>query len=254
MLKWFRDRRRKRLRRHAMPESGRAIIHNNVPYFRMLPLPDQQELLEHTQVLLHEKHFEGCSGFIVTDETRLTIAAHAACLLLHRDTDYFPRLKTILIYPSIFLVHEAYPGPDGTVSAAPGEHAGQSWDLGVIVLAWDEVRKTTRKWGSAYNVVLHEFAHQLDLEDHMADGAPILGDPKLSRRWADIMMNDYERLIEAVERGRRTVLDEYAITDEAEFFAVATETFFETPLKLQRHHPDLYEILSQYYRQDPAVY
>ncbi len=252
MFDWLERRRRRKLRRTPFPAQWLTCVLENVPYFSLLPPEDREELLGHVRVLVNEKHFEGCRGFCITDEVRVTVAGHAACLLLHREADYFPKLKTILVYPSIFMVKDQYPDEDGIVSAGADGHAGQSWDLGVVVLAWDEVARSSKPSRGGYNVVLHEFAHQLDLEDHFADGTPPLRDSAHYERWIEVFKADYDDLIRDVGRGRRTVIDEYGATNEAEFFAVATETFFETPVRLRRKHPELYEELSAYFRQDPA--
>ena len=252
MFNWLERRRRRHLRRTPFPAQWLTYVLENVPYFSVLPPEDQEELLGHVRVLLDEKHFEGCRAFDITDEVRVTIAGHAACLLLHRVADYFPKLRTILVYPSLFLVEDHYPDEDGIVSTGADEHAGQSWDLGAVVLAWDEVVRSSNPSREGYNVVLHEFAHQLDLADHFADGTPSLRDEAHYERWIEVFKAGYDDLIRDVRRGRRTVIDEYGATSEAEFFAVATEAFFETPLRLRRKHPDLYGELSAYFRQDPA--
>ncbi len=252
MFDWFRSRRRIRIGHSPFPTAWLSFVEKNVPYYSMLATESREELLEHVKVLLHEKHFEGCGGFEVVDEVRVTIAAHASCLLLHREADYFPRLRTVLVYPSIFLVEDEYPDEDGVVYGGGDEHAGQSWDRGVVVLAWDEVLKSSKYAGDGYNVVLHEFAHQLDTEDRFADGTPILGDKARYDEWGEVFQAEYEDLIRDVRRGRHTVIDEYGATNEAEFFAVAVEAFFETPVKLRRKHSELYEQLSVYFQQDPA--
>ena len=252
MFNWFKRRKRSRARKAPFPEEWEAYLERNVPYYSVLPPEDKEELLGHLRVLLDEKHFEGCRGFEITDEVRVTIAGHAACLLLHGETDYFARLKTVLVYPSVFLVEDDYPDEDGIISGGADEHAGQSWDLGVVVLAWDEVQRSTKTSRDGYNVVLHEFAHQLDLEDYFADGTPLLRENGHYERWAEVFESEYSDLIHDLRRGRRTVIDEYGATNEAEFFAVAVEAFFGTPIKLRRRHPDLYRELSAYFRQDPA--
>lgn len=250
MLRWFG--RKRDTADEPFSDAWAAVLRRNVPYYRLLPDDQQARLHEVARVLLNEKHWEGCRGFTLTDEMRVTIAGHAACLLLGRPGDYFPRLKTILVYPSMFLVHEDYHGPDGTIAEDPVEHAGQSWDLGVVVLAWDEVEQSAVRAGDAYNVVLHEFAHQLDAADTETDGVPHLDDPSLRERWADVMQRHYDKLAHDVRRGKRTLLDPYGLEAPAEFFAVVTETFFEVPHELREQHPELYGLLKDYYRQDPA--
>ncbi len=250
MLKWF-GRKPPRANAEFNP-AWLDVLSRNVPYYRQLPEDQKARLREIALVLLNEKHWEGCRGFTLTDEMRLTIAGHAACLLLGRPDGYFPRLKTILVYPSMFLVQEEFHGPDGTIAEDPIEHAGQSWDLGVVVLAWDEVEQSAERAGDAYNVVLHEFAHQLDAAATETDGAPSLDDPALRKRWADVMQRHYDKLAHDVRRGKQTLLDPYGLEAPAEFFAVATETFFEAPQELKAEHPELYGLLMDYYKQDPA--
>jgi len=252
MFRWLANRRRQRIRETPFPEPWFEYLDRNVPYYHQLSEDDRNELLDNTKVLLDEKHFEGCDGFEITDEVRVTIAAHASCLILHRDARYFPRLRTVLVYPSLFMVPTNDLDVEGVISADNAAHAGLSWDIGVIVLAWDEVLRSTGTRTDGYNVILHEFAHQLDLEDWVANGTPLLGDSDEYHRWSEIFQADYEAHVEQVRRNRRTVIDEYGATDEAEFFAVATEHFFETPRQLQRRHADLYQLLSAYYGQDPA--
>jgi len=251
MLKWF-GRKRPAVD-PPFPADWAEVLTRNVPYYRRLPPEQQARLREITLVLLNEKHWEGCRGFTLTDEIRVTIAGHAACLLLGRPDGYFPKLKTILVYPTMFLVEDEVHEPDGTVAEVADEHAGQSWDLGVVVLAWDEVERSAEHAGDAYNVVLHEFAHQLDAAATESDGAPILDDPSLQTRWADVMQRHYDKLSRDYERGKPTLLDPYGLEAPAEFFAVATETFFESPKELLAEHPELYGLLRDYYRQDPAL-
>lgn len=233
------------------PESI-AVLERNVPYYRSLSPAHQARLQGIAADLIARTHWEGCRGFTVTDEMKVTIAGHAACLLLGWEKARFSKLKTILLYPTMFIVEDHVHEPDGTVAEVEDEHAGQSWDLGVVVLAWDEVQLSANRGGDAYNVVLHEFAHQLDAAEEYTDGAPPLEDPALRARWADVMQRHYDKLDRDVRRGRRTVLDPYALEAPAEFFAVATETFFEDPVALRSHHPELYGLLQEYYRQDPA--
>lgn len=252
MFNWLRNRRHRRIRSETSPAAWESILEGKVPYFRLLPPEDRAELLGHVHVLLAEKHFEGCAGFLITEEVRVTIAAHAACLLLHRNADYFPRLKTILVYPNVFYVHDDYPDEDGIVSGEAGEHAGQSWDLGVVVLAWEEVEYASKPASGGYNVVLHEFAHQLDIEDGSMDGTPFLENTTTHGHWAEALQLAYDDLLHDLRRNRPTVIDEYGATDEAEFFAVAIEAFFGTPVKLRRKHPELYKVFKAYFQQDPA--
>src|SRR3981081_1486442 len=172
---WLKQRRRRRLAAQPFPKEWQRTIERNVPFFRRLSAKDQGELLGHIQVFLAEKRFEGCGGLELTDEMRVTISAQACLLLLHRKTDYFPRLLTILVYPSTYLVDEQRPVEGPVWEEGKMFRLGETGrTMGSMVLAWDAV-----KWGAAdpsdgKNVVLHEFAHQLDYENLAADGAPEL--------------------------------------------------------------------------------
>lgn len=254
MFSWFKRRRRERLRATPLPSRWRSIIARNVPYVALLPPSDRQELEGHIQVLLAEKKFMGCAGLEITDEIRLTIAAQAALLLLHRDTDYFPLMRTVLVYPDRFMVKHSIEQEDGTVVEEEVEQAGESWQGGPVVLSWQDVVESAADPHDGYNVVLHEFAHQLDDESGGTDGAPDLGSTSRYRAWAHAFSHEYEQLQDAVLSGRILLLDEYGAESPAEFFAVATECFFECPRALRNEHPELYAQLAQYYYQDPAAY
>ncbi len=251
----LKERRRRRLRAEPIPEAWRAIIGRNLPFFAHLPQADQAELLGHAQVLLAEKGWEGCGGLELTDEIKVTIAVQAGRLLLHRPTDYYPRLLTILIYPSGFIVPQEQPLGDSDIwqEGKEGRLGETGRRMGSLVLAWDTVLADALDPSDGKNLVLHEFAHQLDFEDSVADGAPVLGSRSDRRSWAEVMRIEYATLCAAVDTGIPTLLDEYGATDPAEFFAVATEAFFERPLALRRWHPRLYGELQHFFRQDPLL-
>ena len=251
----LKERRRRQLRTRPVPAEWRAIVTRNLPFFSRLNRADQEELLGHVQVFLAEKRFEGCGGLEITDEIRLTIATQACLLLLHRKTDYYPRLLTILVYPSGFIVEHNRPiegliweeGREGRL----GETAAA---MGSLVLAWDAARYGALDPSDGKNLVLHEFAHQLDFEDAAADGVPALTSRGQKRAWAEVMKIEFAALRAADQTGIPTLLDSYGATNAAEFFAVATEAFFERPVALRRLHPQLYRELQGFYRQDPAAY
>lgn len=253
MLSFLTRRRRARLRAQPVPESWARILERNVPLLRRLPAADHAELFAHAQVLLDEKHFEGCGGLALTDEHRVTIAVQSAFLLLHRETDYFPRLLSILVYPDAYIVDGEHELEDGIVSEEPEEYSGHTQErLGALVLSWRDIRADARSPDDGVNLVLHEFAHQLDFEDGEADGAPLHDDVAAARTWGELLATEFARLRHEVDSGVRTVLDPYGAEDPVEFFAVATETFFELPTDLRAAHPALYDALRRYYRQDPA--
>ncbi|MCA9297158.1 MAG: zinc-dependent peptidase, partial [Phycisphaerales bacterium] len=219
----FRKRRRNRLRAQPLAESAWAMIDRNVPYIRQLSPTDRKELAGIVQVLLAEKYFEGCGGLEMTDEIRLTIAAQAAVLLLHRDTDYYPTLRSILVYPAAYIAASRLVQPDGTVIEGPQTRLGESWFRGSIVLSWSDVMNGARDPHDGRNVVFHEFAHQLDGETGAMDGAPALGAAARYQAWARVLGAEYTQLLAAVHTGHPSLIDRYGATNPAEFFAVVTE-------------------------------
>ena len=252
MFGYFKRRRRDRLRSSPLPGSWLQIIRRNVPIYGRLPQEDQRELEGHVQVFLAEKQFEACGGLELTEEIRVTIAAGACVLLLHRTTDYFRRLITILVYPSPYVTNSVKPIGGGAVLEEEQIRLGEAWKGGVVVVTWADLQATSRGLNSGRNLVLHEFAHQLDMEDGLADGTPVLERSSQYARWSEIFGSAYERLRRDRALGIYTVLDKYGATDPAEFFAVASESFFEKSVLLSKRHPDLYEELMAYYQQDPA--
>jgi Mlc titration factor MtfA (ptsG expression regulator) len=244
------ERRRRNARARPFADAWRSILEESVLLYRRLPLADRAELHGHIQILLAEKRFEGADGLEVSDRMKLVIAAQAAVLLLHRSTGFFPKLVSVLVYPAEYAVQEEIEAEDGLIEEVDEARIGESWQLGTLVLSWEDVESDLES--DVQNVVLHEFAHQLDAESGDTNGAPILTDQGLRSRWADVMSGAYERLIGADEAGEETLLDPYGTEDPAEFFAVATEAFFLIPNKLVEEEPDLYAILSEFFRQDPA--
>lgn len=248
----FKQKRRETAKRAAFPQEWLDILHNNVPYFALLAPEEQRELQGHMQVFLAEKDFEACAGLTITDEIRVTIAAQACILLLHRVTDYYPTLRTIFVYPHEYVVDAKRTMRDGTVLDGPEVRLGESWHRGSVVLAWDAVRGGSADIHDGRNVVFHEFAHQLDSESGANEGLPELPRRSMYAPWAEVLGHEYRELIDDIAHHRRTTLRAYGATNPAEFFAVATECFFEKPRALQRKHPELYDQLKQFYEQDPA--
>jgi Mlc titration factor MtfA (ptsG expression regulator) len=247
-----RKKRRERLMKTPLPREWLAIVERNVPYYQVLPPQDRLELHGLIQVFLAEKHFEGCEGLKMTDEVRLTIAAQACILLLRRKTDFYPSLMSILVYPRAYVAPMRRRELGGIVSEGVQALAGQTWDKGSLVLSWDDVVRGASDIHDGRNVVFHEFAHQLDNEAGLADGAPLLPRPSMYAAWARILGREYRVLIDSIEHDRPTLIDSYAATNPAEFFAVATEFFFEKPVQLKERHPELYEELKIFYEQDPG--
>jgi Mlc titration factor MtfA (ptsG expression regulator) len=249
---WMRRRRRARISAIPLPDAWWTIIDRRVPAVRTLDARDRAELAGHVQILLAEKRFEGCGGLEMTDEIRVTIAAQAAMLLLHRETDYYPTLRSILVYPHAYVVEGTRHNPDGTITEGPQIRLGESWYRGSLVLSWDDVVRGAADDDDGHNVVFHEFAHQLDGESGAMNGAPAMPASRTGA-WARVLSREYTQLTEELHRGHRTLLDPYAATNPPEFFAVATEFFMERPRTMRAQLPELYHELARFYSRDPAA-
>ncbi len=252
----FFTRKRQRVRLLATPLTAEAdaLARAKVPLYRRLPDALRPTLQGVMQVLLAEKHWEGCDGLAVTEEMRLVVAAQAALLQLRPEADHFPGLDTILLYPETFVVAHPREDEHGFVTEGEDELAGESWQRGVVILSWHDVVTDTRKIGDGYNVVLHEFAHQLDDEyGGGADGAPRL--PRaLAPRWAAAFGAAYEKHRKRLARRREVLFDADAAEDPAEFFATAVELFFELPRDMKQEFADVYAVLVEYLGVDPSAW
>lgn len=252
IFRWLRNRRRKRILRTPFPEAWRACLRDRVRFYRRLDDDERERLERIAQVLVAEKSWEGCGGFAMSDEVKVQIAAQAALLILELEHEYYRSVDSILVYPSSVMV----PGVRQTGGVAVETDiaaAGVAYHRGPVVFAWDAVGPGSLNESDGRNVVFHEFAHKLDLLDDYADGTPVLEDREDYRLWTRIMQEEYDRLVRKAKRGQVTFLDKYGATNPAEFFAVATECFFEKPVAMRRGHEALYGLLSAYYRQDPAT-
>ena len=234
------------------PDEWVEIVERNIAVYRNLPMPLRLQLRKLIKQFLHQKTFSGSGGLEITDEIRVTIAAEACMLLLNRNTNVFPSLRYIIVYPTAFVVDRQHAGMDGTVGHGPKGLLGESWSNGKVILAWDNVLQGGRNFVDGHNVVLHEFAHQLDSETGSTNGAPILAGSSGMRTWAKTLTDEFQDLQLDSRRGKRSIMDHYGATNPAEFFAVATETFFEKPDDMARHHAELFEVLKAYYRIDPT--
>ena len=251
---WLKERRRSRIRKKAFPSEWWEIIDRNVPFISYLGLSERMELEGHVLILLSEKRFEGAAGLKITDEVRVTIASQACILLLHRKTDYYPGLYSIIVYPHSYMASHRVPLGRGVITEEMQARLGESWTKGAVVLSWDDVRSGAADIHDGHNVVLHEFAHQLDGQDGTMNGAPVLSNHLMYESWARVLGREYERLKNDTKLGRATFLNKYGSTNPAEFFAVATEFFFEKPHQLKQQLPQLYDELRLYYKQDPAKF
>jgi len=245
-------RRRSRLTAQPFPPRWEEILQGNLSLYRYLPTDFKTALQNDIKIFLDEKRFEGAGGLVMTDEIRITIAGEACILLLNNENRLYPGLLSIVVYPGAYVIPQVEPVGDGIYLEGEETLEGESWSQGTLVLSWDDVKRDALRFGDGHNVVIHEFAHQLDQEDGRADGAPRFGKGSRSRDWARVLGAKYEELREDAERGREAVLDYYGASDPAEFFAVATEAFFDNPVGLRERDPELYDELEWYFNVDPA--
>jgi MtfA peptidase len=252
IFSWLKQRRRRRILSQPFPENWLGYLQRNVAHYRFLSEVEKKKLLDGILIFIDEKYWEGCGGLAITDEIKVSIAGMACLLVLGMEHNYFDRVKSILVYPDAYIAPEMPQRGTGIIDEMGEARVGEAWYRGPVVLSWNDARAGGRLRHRGHNVVFHEFAHQLDMLDGVIDGTPPLKDEQQARRWHDVMTAEYERLVRRAEQGRATLLDSYAATNEGEFFAVATECFFEQPIELSERHPQLYELLRDYYRQDPA--
>jgi len=235
-----------------IPASWRAAVRRLVPLSRHLSAQERERQLRIAQLFVREVPFEGCQGLVVTDEMKVAIAATAALLVLKQPYPRFPRLQRILLYPDTFIPRTVPSRWSRGVETAPEPTLGQAWGDGMMVLAWADIEADAAHPADGHNVILHEFAHVLDFEDGASDGRPLLAADGDIRAWVSVMEREFDRQAEAVDGGEDPPLDEYAATDPAEFFAVATETYFEDGARLKQRLPAVYEQLKRYYQFDTA--
>jgi len=243
------QRKRLELLSSPFPPEWAEILKNNLPPYRNLPPQLQQQLHDYIRIFVGEKSFEGCGGLDLTDEIRVTIASQACLLLLNRKKDCYPKLYSVLVYPSTYVA-----GTRSNLTPQPSETSvrlGESWGHGAVVLAWDSVKHGAKNFRDGHNVTMHEFAHQLDQEDGRGDGAPILETRSAYSAWSRVFSKEYELLRHRTGKDRKSVMARYGATNPAEFFAVVTETFFEKPAQLNKKHPDLYEEMQKFYKLNP---
>jgi len=256
MFNWFRKRARKKVLETPFPQNWRDILTDRVAYYSYQSEMEKAYLEELIQYFIAEKNFEGCGGLEITDEIKVVIAAEASLLVLGLPSFQYKDLKSVLVYPTTITLPERRPGAftEG-LSIVPDRQAilGQAMLNGPVLLVWDAVVRDARHPERGHNVVYHEFAHILDMRDGTADGTPELQTTKLYRAWVEVCSKEYFRLQKRSAAGKKTLLDSYGAVHEAEFFAVATELFFDRPRQMRRERPELYEVLSAYYRQDTAA-
>ena len=248
---FLRDSRRKKIQQQPFPAAWRHILKQRMPYFRALPADLQLQLKKLIQVFVAEKQFVGCAGLEVTDEMKVTIAAQACLLLLNKPAHYYPKLKQILIYPAAFIVPTQESDAAGVISEVTQIRQGESWQTGQIILSWMDTLRSAALSNDGHNLVIHEFAHQLDQLKGHASGAPQLSANQNYQQWSLVLSEEFEQLQRQLAQGIPTLFDPYAATNPAEFFAVISEVFFEQPELFAAKHSALYQQLRLFYALDP---
>ena len=226
-------------------------LEHNLPLYARLPDELKLKLHERIGQFIATTYFEGCNELELTDEMILTVAGQACILVLNHKGSPYPKLNSVLLYPTTFSSTVQDIGPGGTIIERKVHRLGESWGSGTVILAWDSVRHGARNIYDGHNVTFHEFAHQLDSLNGPTDGVPPLHSQEAFVTWCQILNDGYATLVDNAERGKKAVLDHYGATNPAEYFAVATEAFFEKPKQLKKKRPELYDTLKDYYQLDP---
>jgi Mlc titration factor MtfA (ptsG expression regulator) len=249
---WFRDWRRKRVLRRAGIDNGLWLqVVDRHSFLRVLSPDERDRLRDHVLLFLHEKSVQGAGGLVVRDDMRVAIAAQACILILNLDLDFYRGWVDIIVYPDEFVAEYEYTDEDGVVHAVRESMTGESWLAGPVILSWADAAGAGQATG--YNVVIHEFAHKIDMLNGDANGFPPLHAGMDRDEWVRVFTQAYEDFRVVLERGEETAIDSYAAEHPSEFFAVMSETFFDLPIVAQAQFPDVYAQLSRFYRQDPAA-
>ena len=247
--------RQRRVLMRPFPAHWRRVLQRRVPLLRRMPVDLQLQLKKCIQIFIAEKAFIGCAGLEVTEEMRVVIAAQACLLVLNRSMQHFDHVRQILVYPGAFIVQRTVTDGVGVQQDQRQALSGESWTQGQVILSWQDTLEGAAVIDDGRNVVLHEFAHQLDQENGAAQGAPppAAGNTQYNaQRWKQVLSQAYEHLQVQVQRGEQGLFNHYGAQSPAEFFAVATEAFFEQAAAMAEHYPALYEELRSYYKVDPA--
>jgi len=249
---WLTEHRRRSILAEPFPQVWNDILSKETPFYGGLDSEEQARLRDLIQIFISEKNWEGCGGLTLTEEIKVVIAAQACLLILNFDREIYPNVDSILVYPSGFIARQKSISPDGVVNESPSGLLGEAWLSGPIIVSWSDAREGALNQVDGHNVVYHEFAHQLDMRDGSADGVPRLEEAQYET-WAKVMSSEYADLVKKAEHPHKSLLDLYGAVNAAEFFAVATECFFEKSVRMRETHSDLYEVLQGFYRQDPAA-
>lgn len=244
---WYRGR---VLKNESLPDDLWQQAVARLRFLRGLTSSEVKRLRECVTLFLHAKQISGAHGLVVTGEIRVTIAAQACILILNLDLDYYDGWVEIIVYPGEFVRDYEYMDEDGVAHHAREPASGESWLGGPVIVSWEEAVAVEPDEG--YNVVIHEFAHKLDMLNGDANGFPPLHADMSREAWSKAFSSAYADFCMRVDADEATALDSYAAENPAEFFAVMSEAFFQTPQVVRSHYPAVYEQLALFYRQDPA--
>ena len=236
----------------ALTDHQREIVTRQVPLLRRFPPELRQRLEGKMNLFLDQVSFHGNRGLEVTEEMELSIAAQACLLIVNTDM-WYDNLRTILLYPSAFKSRQSRQH-GFVVTERETVRTGESWNRGPVVLSWAHSRAGSLNEKDGQNVVLHEFAHQIDDMSGHTNGIPLLGRDQSFAEWEQVFLTAFSAHVQAVERGRKTVIDSYGAEGHEEFFAVSVEVFFERPRALKKEAPDVYDQLSKLFRLDPVTW
>ena len=250
---WWKQRRRNRILSESFPEEWQGILQSNIHQVPTLSNTEFKELQSRTQILVHEKNWEGCGGLEMTDEVKVTVAGQVGLMTLAMEPQYFDHVLSVLVYPSGYVARSEQPAADGTIMEVGEARLGEAWWRGPVILSWSDVLEGGLSPNDGRNLVFHEFAHQLDmLNGRVVDGMPPLTAVERQRSWSQVFEMAYRRFLQQCRMGRPVLLDPYAGTNRGEFFAVACETFFQYPNDFRRLLPDVFEQLTGYFQIDPG--
>jgi len=244
--------RRRQALKTPWPAWQDVLLRRRLPYFDFLEPSQQQRLRERIHGMIHEMHWEGCKGLHVTHEMKITIAAWAGLLALGLSEDVYDRVSSILIYPDDFATPNPEDWEDDELTEP--DKAGLAVYRGPVILSWRMIQSELADPHAQTNVILHEFAHQLDFLDGAIDGTPPLPTAELARRWGPVMQAAFERHRADVAQQDALFFTEHAAENETEFFADAVEAFFCAPWELESHEPGVAQLLRDYFQLDPRVW
>lgn len=256
LMKWFKNRRRAKILATPFPDEWNRLIRDGFVHDQHLTAEQRRKLRRLVQIFVSEKNWEGCGGLVMTDEIKVCVAAQACLLVVGMDDDqFFDHVLSILVYPTGYVAGGAHLSGKGLIVEGEQSRLGEAWWRGPVVLSWAEARAGGRMETPGRNLVLHEFAHQLDmLNGRIADGTPPLKNKEQFDRWISVLGPEFDRLVENCRQGHHGSIDCYGATNPAEFFAVITEAFFERPNSLRLHHEETYSVLRDYYCLNPALW